>query len=213
VNALVAGLKNMPGARTRNIQALGDSQNRLAIPPLTELLTDPNSQTRAAAAEALAKLGAVEAISKIRPLLSDPVTFPVQLEAAGALYRLNDMSGVSFLRRLENDPNGAIRLMAAQQMSSTPDPTWLNLVRGLLRDPDPMVRLEAARLLAPHEPDTAKTALDALLVDPNVAVREASGDVYVAKVSTDFPSLRRRLRSPDLSTGVRAAARILELTR
>jgi len=213
VKQLIAELKDTPGARTRIIEALGSSRNRLAIQPLTNLLVDPNSLTRAAAANALGRLGAVEAIGRIRPLLSDPVTFPVQLEAAGALYRLNDMGGLSFLRRLESNEDGAVRLMAAQQLASTPDSAWQTLVQGLLRDPDATVRLEAAKLLAPYQPEAAKAVLDALSHDENPALREASSDVYLAKVASDFPSLRTFLRSTDGPSRVRAAARILELTR
>jgi hypothetical protein len=47
----------------------------------------------------------------------------------------------------------------------------------------------------------------------NLAIREEAGRALAERVVNDFAGLRRMLHSPDAGTRVRAAARILELTR
>jgi HEAT repeat protein len=89
----------------------------------------------------------------------------------------------------------------------------MNTVRALLKDPNPEIRRQAAELLAPHDADTARQTLEPLLKDPNPAEREAAGDSYLRHVATDIPTLRTELRSGDSVRRVRAAARLLDLTR
>lgn len=212
VRLLISELNGMPGSKTRQIDALGNSHNALAIKPLIALLTDPMDVNRSHAADALGRLGGTESIAAIKPLLSDPA-FPVQLRAAGALYKMNDMSGLTFLRQLESSEHAGYRLAAAEAMSTTPDAAWQSLVRSLTQDADPTIRAAAARLIAPYDPDLSKTTLDRLQNDDNIAVRELAANTYLETVSGDFVALRRFLRSTDALTRVRAAARILELTR
>ena len=76
-----------------------------------------------------------------------------------------------------------------------------------------MVRLEAARLIAPFDQALANGTLDALTRDANIAIREAASAVLVERVASDFATLRGLLRSGDIAVRVKAAARILELTR
>ena len=212
VKALIAQLDAMPGSKSPIISALGASGSLLAVPKLKTLLADPNDVNRAAAAEALGRLGATDTIPVLTPLLKDQV-FTVRLKAAGALYRLNDSSGVSLLMELTASEHAAIRVAAAAELAAHPDPGWQNLVRGLMNDPDPLVRLEAARLIAPFDQALADETLAALMRDGNIAVREAASGVLVERVASDFATLRGLLRSGDLVVRVKAAARILELTR
>ena len=126
---------------------------------------------------------------------------------------VNDASALSWLRQLETSEHAGIRLIAAQATATRPDGAWLRLVRSLITDADPEVRREAAQLLAPHDPDAAKAALRPLLTHANPAEREAATLSFVQFVDDDLASLRRFLRTGDAETRVRAAARILELTR
>ena len=212
VKALIAQLDSMPGSKTPIINALGASGNKLAVPPLKALLADPNDLNRAAAAEALGQLGATETIRDLVPLLKDQV-FTVKLKAAGALYRLNDPSGMSLLMELTGSEHAAIRIAAAAELAAQPDANWQSLVRGLATDPDPMVRLEAARLIAPYDQQLAINTLDGLMRDGNMAIRESASGVFVDRVAGDFAALRALLRSGDVAVRVKAASRILELTR
>jgi HEAT repeat protein len=98
-------------------------------------------------------------------------------------------------------------------LASQPDATWQALVKGLASDPDPVVRLDAARLIAPYDQPLAKQVVDGLMQDQNIAIREAASGVLVDRVAADFPTLRRLLRSADVLVRVKAASRMLELTR
>ena len=211
VARLIAELASAP-MKTPIIDALAESGSKLAVRPLTELLADPSDVNRAAAADALGRLGAVETIPKLRPLLNDQ-SFTVKLKAAGALFRLNDSSGLPILTELSQSEHAAIRMAVAREMASQPDSSWQHTVRRLASDPDPVVRLDAARLIAPFDQPLAQRVLDELMRDDNIAVREAASGVLVERVAADFATLRALLRSGDGVVRVKAAARILELTR
>ena len=198
--------------KTPIINALAGSNNKRAIPPLIGVLSDPTDVNRAAAADALGRLGATEAIPQLRALLKDQF-FPVRLKAAGALFRLNDSSGIALLTELTQNEHAAVRVAAAAEMASQPDATWQALVKGLTSDPDPVVRLNAAKLIAPYDRDLAERVINALMHDDNLAVREVAAGALVGQVATDFATLRRLIRSGDVAVRVKAAGRILELTR
>jgi HEAT repeat protein len=212
VKLLIADLESMPGGKSALISALADSGSKLAAPHLTALLSDPNDANRAAAADALGRLEATDAIPQLRALLKDQF-FSVRLKAAGALYRLNDSSGLALLTDISQSEYAAIRVAAAREMASQPDAFWQSQVRTLTNDPDPVVRLEAAKLIAPYDQPLAKTVLDGLMRDSNVGIREAASGVLVERVAADIATLRTLLRSEDVLVRVRAAGRIVDLTR
>lgn len=210
--SLIAELNSPMGNRRVALAGLARSQSPLAVDPLVKLLADDDPYIRGAAAEALAKLGATRAVASIKPLLDDPV-FSVHLNAAGALLTLKDTSGLSWLQGLQTSEHSGVRLAAAQASKSDPNGGWLTLVRSLTKDDDPQIRWQAAELIAPHDPETARATLTLLLEDANPAVREAAGRSYVQVATSDFAALRRFLRNAESGMRLRAAARILELTR
>jgi len=212
IKSLIAELNNPAGNRRVALAGLAKSRSPLAEKPLIGLLADPDPFFRGAAADALAKLGATQAVASLKPLLNDRV-FSVHLSAAGALLTLKDTSGLAWLRELEASEHPGVRLAAAQATRNDPHAGWLPLVRALATDSDPLIRWQAAELLAPHDPDSAKATLEALLQDTNPAVREAAGRSYVQAATSDFAALRRFLRDADSGMRLRAAGRILELTR
>jgi len=212
VEIIIGQLQVPEGAKLGAINALAESGSKLAIPPLLRLLGDIREDTRAAAADALGRLGATQAIPQIKPLLKDPV-FPVRMSAAAALYRLEDLSGIELLDELMASPHSAIRLGAAEAMAVRPTASWQTVVRALTSDPDASVQLGAARLIAPYDPQLAASVLERLSGSDNPAIREEAARVFVQQVAGDFAELRRYLRSPDALAAVRAAARIVELTR
>lgn len=200
------------GGKLSAINALVQSGSKLAVPALIDVLGDPREDHRAAAADALGRLAATEAIPKIKPLLNDPV-FPVRLAAAAALYRLEDYSGLDLIQQLMTSEHASVRLSAAEVMSVRPGPEWLGVVRQLATERDETVRLGAARLLAPYDRELATETLRGLSSSENPAVREEAGRIYVGRVASDFAALRAQLRNREGLTAVRAAERILELTR
>ena len=212
VDQLIAKLKAAPGSKVAEIQALGATGSTRAAPPLVTLLTDPLPENRAAAAEAIGMLAYRDAIPLLRPLLED-ARGQVRVAAAGALFRMGDTGGAQILEELASSEHATIRRSAALLMASQPTESWKSLVRQLASDEDPAIRLDAARLLAPYEPDFARSVFDRLVLDPNVAVREQATLALAESPLSGFPDLRRLLRSGAGPVKVRAARRILQMTR
>jgi HEAT repeat protein len=212
VRTLIAQLKSGQGSRLMLVEALASSRSPLAVSPLQDLLRDVNPDIRAAAADALGKLGAEETTETLRPLLGDQL-FSVRFAAASALARFHDESGLAVLHELEGSEHAMVRVSALEALSVDPNPAWVSSVLGLLQDPDPQVRLAAAKLAAPHDLAAAQRAIEGLQADSNLAIREAASQVFIERLATDFAVLRRLLHAADVVTRVRAASRILELTR
>jgi HEAT repeat protein len=212
VKTLVAQLKSGQGSRLMLVEALASSRSPIAVAPLQDLLRDVNPDVRAAAADALGKLGAEETAEALRPLLGDQV-FSVRFAAASALAGFHDESGLALLHELEGSEHAMVRVSALEALSVDPNPAWVSSVVSLLQDLDPQVRLAAAKLVAPHDLAAAQRAIDELQSDSNLAIREAASQVFIEKLATDFAVLRRLLHSTDVVSRVRAAGRILALTR
>ena len=215
VSQLIARMAKHPGSnKTFFIEALVQSRSPRAIPVLTALLDDKDPTNVSAAVDGLGTLNAMSAIPKLRRLHEDSAAiFAVQFLAAGALYKMNDLTGLSLLQRQLTSEYSTLRVGAAEQMASRPDGTWMQVVRALVTDQDPHVRLRAAKLIAPFELDLAKQTLESLLVDNNQAIRQLAGMTIADRTATDFVTVRRLLRTTDMPTRMRAAGRILELTR
>lgn len=211
VDSLIAESKEPGPGRRMAILALAKSGSSQAITPLTALLKDPDPVVRAATAEALGALSAEQAIPSLKSLLDDPV-FHVRVAAATALATLKDPSGIGWLRPLLASEHAGVRVGAAAALKNEADADWLFVVRGLTKETDPEIRRQAAELVAPHDPELARATLEPLLNDPNPALRQAAADSY-ATATADFAVLRRFLRSADAGTQVRAADRMLSLTR
>ncbi len=211
VRALVADLKT-PRDRQGTIDALVESRSPLAVQPLIQLLSTGPDDDRIAAADALGRLGAEEAVGPLKSVLQNP-NFAVRLKAAGALYRLGDNSGATFLEQQLTSEHAGVRLGAAEALSVRPEGSWLPVARALTADPDQAVQLAAARLVAPYDRDLAQSVVQRLSGSENLAIREEAARILADHLATDFAVLRRLLRSPEERGAVRAAGRILELTR
>lgn len=212
VDALVARLRLAQGIKLREIHALGETGSPIAAVALVPLLNDPSAENRSAAAEALGKLEHRDAIPRLKALLQDDRGV-VRVAAAGALFRMGDSSGAHILEELAVSEHPAVRRSAAVLMASQPNESWKALVRGLASDPDPSIRLDAARLLLPHDPEFARSLLDRLAEDPNLAIREEAALVVADSPVLGLSAVRRLLRTGTGRVKVRAADRILSMTR
>jgi HEAT repeat protein len=137
----------------------------------------------------------------------------VQLAAAKALQALNDRSGAEWLRQLARSEHAAIRLAGVRALKNEAGPEWQETVRALTGDVDPEVRRNAAELIAPYDLKLAEATLKPLLDDPNPAMRQVARTSFIASVVTDLTTLRGYLGHEDAFARLRAAARILQLTR
>jgi hypothetical protein len=209
--ALAASLANDPRP-VDSIVALGRSRNAAMAAPLVSMLNSQRAEVRAAAASALGDLDARNAVPQLRQILKDPQLLP-RMAAAGSLMRMGDSSATTLFYEWFRSEVADVRLKAAEYTSFNADTTWQANVRQLLQDNDPMVRIGAARLLGKHDPGAAMWALRPLTNDENIAIREEAQRVLPEAIGGDFAELRRYLRAADADTRVRAALRIVELTR
>jgi HEAT repeat protein len=217
VKALVTALEvnKGTGASLETIRVLGVSRHPLAFNALVTQARANEPAVRQAAMQALGALGDRRAVAVLREGLKDQFGL-VRGQAAGALYRLGDDSGVPLIEQLAASESPQGRLAAAGYLSSRPDARWLALVRGLAGPGQPAeVRLGAAKLLAPHNPDEAAAILQALGADGSVdlAIREEAARSEPAAAPGDVRKLRSLLRHGDVLVRLAAADRLLSLTR
>lgn len=212
VATLTERLRSTTGLKLRDIQLLSTSGSPDAVAALVEVLSDPLAENRAAAADALGNIGGAQVQTALRPVLNDP-NGVVRTAAAAALYRLGNFEGANILNDLAASDEPAIRRTAAMLMSSQPDARWKGLVRDLMADPDPLIRLDAAKMMAPHDPEAARQVFDQLQADDNMAIREETELAMAELPVATWPELRQILRTGRPLARVRAAKRILELTR
>ena len=106
-----------------------------------------------------------------------------------------------------------MKLLAAEGMAVRPDAAWLALVKELAASPNPQISVGAARLLGPHDPELARAVLEPLMASENGAIRELASQALGEAITSDLTLLRRLLRSPARLTRIRAAVRVLALTR
>ena len=211
VTTLIARL-SAASADVRTIDALGASGSAQAIGPIVELLGDPRQEVRGSAADALGRLRSPDVALRLMPLLSDRSAW-VRAKAAGALYRLGDSSGLAVLQALAEDTAPGSKLLAAEALASRPDAAWIALVKELAASTNLEVRVAAARLIAPHDPQLARSTIEPLMGHENGAIRELASQSLGEILTSDLTLLRRLLRSPARLTRVRAAARVLAVTR
>jgi HEAT repeat protein len=209
-------LQSLPAdsaSRVRVLDAVGAGGAKVPTQPIVSLLQDSRSEVRAAAADALGKIGGPEVMPALKPMLADSSLF-VKARAASALLRLGGVEGLPILEEMAAADNSSVRLEAASGLATHPDGRWLSLVRELAADPNPEIRIGAARLVAPHDADLARKVLEGLANDENPAIREMAAMVYGdAATAMDLPTLRRLLRQSQAITRARGAAGILTLTR
>ena len=212
VKMLIAGLNN-GGNVMSTLEALGESGSQTAVAPVAQQLRHHAPEVRAAAADALGKLGKrYDVVESLKLALKDETSY-VRTRAAAALFGLGDMSGLTLLQGLLLEESAKSRLIAAQAMSASPDATWMDQVRRLTSAGEPEVRIGAARLLLPHDPEYARPILERGMNDANPAIRDMASEAIGEAAAGDLRSLRFFMRLTDRLGRVRAAARVLVLLR
>ncbi len=118
-----------------------------AVGPLLRVLKEGDPHARAAAATALAAVGApaVEAIPALQKALTDPNGL-VRVQAAGALRQLTPGTRAGLAQLLEglHDKDAAVRREAAELLARLKVREALPALRAALKDPSPLVRVPAA---------------------------------------------------------------------
>ena len=215
VRYLIQALKTTSGSKLAIVDALVASHNKLAIPPLVDLLSDTAHPDHVlAAVDGLGRLGARQAIPALQTLVKNAAT-PTDLRWAtcAALFKLGDFTGRVELDAAAKSDQPARRLAAAEAMSSRPDATWQSAVRVLTKDPNATIRIEAAKLIAPYDAALARATLDHELSSANATMRTFASQTLAQSPAADVATLRKLLRSTDTLAQIFAASHVLELTR
>ncbi|MBI4347094.1 MAG: HEAT repeat domain-containing protein [Elusimicrobia bacterium] len=177
---------------------------------LIPAIADAAPTVRAAAVEALGKLGAPDLEPKLAGLLSDPEAL-VRREASTALFRLRYLkrltayssTTVQALVEAFDDPDAETRWRAVYAFSRWPEPGVATELARAAEDESPNVRLFALRSLAQLEAKAPEEPLEAALRDPDERVRAEA--VALAKKAGRTKRLGDAvLKDPDAH--VRAAA-------
>ena len=138
---------------------------------------------RVAAADALGKLGDLEALDALSQALASDLVPKVRAAAAAALAELGDaLASEPLVQSLESDGDGMVRAAAAQALGELKAPgTAEILIKALGADPDERVRAATARALGQIRDEAALSPLlQAEKHDEMRAVREAARDALTA---------------------------------
>jgi HEAT repeat protein len=146
---------------------------------------DPDPLVRLWATVSLARGGDDRAMGQVEQMLASPAA-DVQLAAAQA-WEGRPGPWVEAVRPLLQNPDGVVRLHAAQALAPVDPDAARQTLHAALSDPNPVVRLESA------------TALDTVI----------ERQPYVL----DLPSLRLRLRDRDAHVRLTVASALLRLAR
>jgi HEAT repeat protein len=153
IQAFAAGLKDA-SADIRKIASAGciktETIPEAAIPAMVEALRDPEPQVQANVARALSRLDVLpeDSIPALIACTADGGEV-LRLNAAVALRRAPTNTVAETMRRLIDDPNPRIRLVAAGAVltQSRTDAKASNVLAEALEDPAPSVRKAALDLL------------------------------------------------------------------
>lgn len=132
----------VPELRMAAANALGDLEEREAVPKLAERLDDPDPRVRARAARACGEIGDPRATGALAGLLGDPVA-GVRLEAAEALGRIGNRQALSALLELYDDPDERVRRIAVSGFGKFGNDRPVEMLVDALGDDSEAVRRTA----------------------------------------------------------------------
>jgi HEAT repeat protein/lysophospholipase L1-like esterase len=211
--ARLARVDESAGVRADSARALGGIGLRAAVPALIEALADPSEPVRAAAAQALVRLGPTAAEV---PALAGALSSSDRYVAAFAAWSLGNLGAAAepavgeLAQALARDETNAVVAGALARIGPAAKAAVPELVRALGSDDDGR-RWRAARTLGRIGPaaETGVEALTAALEDQSSVVRahaaRALGRIGPAAKSA-APALQRA--TGDREAGVRDEARL-----
>jgi HEAT repeat protein len=166
-----------PEARLAAIDALSEAPSEIeasARGVLRDALDDPILRVRAAAALALAELGAGDALDRLIELSKSPEIQEAQA-AVIALGESGDLRALPAIEAAVASPEADLRFQAVLALGRlAPDQSFEQLSKAA-EDTDPEVRANAAAALADTAAERAIPVMRALLMDRDRAVRLEAG--------------------------------------
>ena len=144
-----------------------------ALPPLRAALRDTSSAVRAAAVEALGRIGGGQAAALARTAFQRDPSNQVRAAALVTLARTDTSAAAPVIRQALADPVEAIRTAAMNAIEISGDTAFLPAVEARLADGSGFPPAFALAAMAAHGSAHALDVLVAHLNDPNTMVRRA----------------------------------------
>jgi len=175
----------------------------LLVPPLVDALRDPDGHVRGNAAEALGRIGAVEAVGEIEKLMSDCYQ-DVQEIVIRALARLRRGLSAERLTGFMHDRNPVVRRNYALLTGIVKAENAVESLSFAMKDEEVSVRMAAVEALSLIGGEGAASLLPAALTDEVPDIRRAA---VLAMGKIGMPGLLERLTPlfDDQDDWVRAA--------
>jgi HEAT repeat protein len=143
------------------------------VADVARCLADPDSEVRAHACDALARLGNTSVVGSLFPLLEDQ-NIRVVHAAIGAIQALGSAEARQLAIQAAASPSAAVRRSALRILAYFGDPEALDPFLEALGDPDPRVRDVALQGLPYIEDKRALEALFEAARDPSPKIRGAA---------------------------------------
>ena len=140
---------------------------------LRDLLTNPSSRVREAAAMATGENERRELVGPLERLLGDSVAGPAAM-GAWALGEIQDRSSQTALVQAVHSSAPRVRLAGVWALGELQDASVATEVLPMLRDPDAAMRATAAQALGEMKGPRTGAALVGALTDRSASVREAA---------------------------------------
>ena len=184
-----------------------------AVDSLRPFLVEKSGAVRAAAIDAIARVGGAAVIEDLKAAAADQ-EFHVRATANVALAKLGDPQAAEVVAEMLASPVADVRLLAASAFSDRGAGPWVDAILPLLNSDEGLIRLRAAELLAPIDPEAARVALSAAAQSANPVVRGEAARVLATPAlagaaAADTSALRRALRDTDAAVRLHAASAIL----
>lgn len=195
-------------------KALGDSSLRVRVSALIELTLHPSPESKKifldllensnpffvkSALEGLARIGAREELSRIRPFLKSP-HLPVRQAAIYALGELGDSSSLPHLLGLLDQNKISLKLQALQTLGLLRAPEGLSPILKLSRDGHPLLRKTAFQALGNYSSKEALKRMiqglddrDSLVVDEAVLALRKATNRYFGYSEKASPTKKKKL--------------------
>lgn len=160
-----------PQTRQRAAWALGELEDRDAVPYLINHLQDPHTDVQAMAAWALGEIKDPIALPPLQKALNDDDVY-VQDMVIRAIGEHNDPTQLAVLMPFVSHPNSALRQATTWALGEFNDSYTVQILsQTLLHDDDPAIRMEAICALSRIYHPAARIALHEALKHPDVQIR------------------------------------------
>jgi HEAT repeat protein len=155
------------------LSTIGSEDLDKALSVLSDrLLTDPENDVRAAAADSIGALKLTAAFDSLKQAYLTTDDWIMQFSVIAALGELGEPRGFELLNTALTNPTDLVKIAAIGALGDLGNPAAIDVLLPFAEDPDWQVRHRVAQSLAQLGGDRAKTALEKLARDPIEQVAE-----------------------------------------